>query len=52
MMVETVALNPKLDDALFGKPDPAVLPAKRVFTVAATGDRPNPPAAAQVSPAK
>jgi len=36
LTVEKVALNSKLDDALFGKPSPAVLPPKKVFTVAAT----------------
>jgi hypothetical protein len=35
MTIEKAALNTRLDDALFAKPSPAVLPAKRVFTVAA-----------------
>jgi outer membrane lipoprotein-sorting protein len=49
MTVETVALNTKLDDTLFAKPSPAVLPPQKVFTVAATTGAPTPnasPAAA------
>jgi hypothetical protein len=37
MTVEKVALNTKLDDKLFAKPNSALLPEKRVFTVASTG---------------
>ena len=36
MTVEQVALNPKLDDALFGKPAPAQLSPARVFKTAPT----------------
>jgi hypothetical protein len=42
MTVEKAALNTKLDDALFAKPSPAVLPAKRVFTVAAAAGTSSP----------
>jgi len=48
MTVEKAALNTKLDDALFAKPNPAVLPAKRVFTVASSAST---PAAGTSSPA-
>jgi outer membrane lipoprotein-sorting protein len=44
MTVEKAALNTKLDDALFAKPNPAVLPAKRVFTVAAAARTSSPDA--------
>lgn len=37
MTIEKVAINTKLDDALFAKPSPAVLPERRTFTVAAAG---------------
>jgi outer membrane lipoprotein-sorting protein len=45
MTIEKAALNTRLDDALFAKPSPAVLPAKRVFTVASAADTSSPGAA-------
>lgn len=50
MTVEKVALNPKLDDAMFGKPPPAPLAPAKVFktaptTVGASSANANPPAA-------
>jgi len=46
MTVEKVALNTKLDDALFAKPSPAVLPPARVFTVASASSTTSPAASA------
>jgi hypothetical protein len=48
MAVEKVALNPKLDDALFTKPAPVPLSPARVFTVAPTASAPSPGASASV----
>jgi hypothetical protein len=44
MTVEKVALNGKMDDALFTKPSPAVLPPRKVFTVAAASGASSPAA--------
>jgi hypothetical protein len=52
MTVEKVALNPKLDDSLFGKPAPASLPAAKVFTtVAPTVSAATPATKASAAPA-
>jgi hypothetical protein len=51
MTVEKVVLNPKLDDALFGKPAGATLPPARVFTAAPTASVASPGANAPAAPA-
>jgi hypothetical protein len=48
MTVEKVALNPRLDDALFAKPTPAPLPPARVFTVAPSASASSPAAGSPV----